>query len=161
MVDMVDMVDSWKGGRHGRHGRHYYSGDKIMDLKQLQEELKKSNPLTNLPEKERLWLIDYAKLRACFYKYHDQFVDQGYRFPGEVYDPFFEDKYEIAAWKTSHRPGVHPVNMYLEMIKDELDHLGVDWKKEQDYKVDYIVCDYSPSEGCTDCKFIKECDLKL
>lgn len=129
-----------------------------MDLKQLQEELKKSNPLMNLPEKERLWLIDYAKLRACYFKYYDLFDEM--EFPS-LDTAYIEDKSRQPAWKTSHRPGMHPVNMYLEMIKDELDHLGVDWKKEQDYDVNYIVCDYSPSESCADCKFIKECNLKL
>lgn len=130
-----------------------------MDLKQLQEELKKSNPLMNLPEKERLWLIDYAKLRACFYKYHDIF-NETIEFPS-LDTAYTNDKTTQPAWKTSHRLGMHPVNMYLEMIKDELNHLGVDWERERDYKVSYVVCDRHPSEGCEDCRFAGECDLKL
>lgn len=128
-----------------------------MDLKLLQEELKKSNPLMNLPEKERLWLIDYAKLRACYFKYHDLFDE--IEFPS-LDTAYIEDKSHQPAWKTSHRPNIHPINHTLTAIKDELDHKGVDWERERDYKVGYVVCDRHPSEGCEDCKYVESCDLK-
>lgn len=144
------------GGRRGRHGRHYYLGDKIMDLKQLQKELKKSNPLMNLPEKERLWLIDYAKLRACYFKYHDLFDE--IEFPS-LDTAYLEDKSQQPAWKTSHRPNIHPINHTLGEVKAVLNRVGVDWERESDYKVNYIVCDRHHLEGCEGCKFIRDCDL--
>lgn len=142
MVDMVDIITQ---------------GDKIMDLKLLQDELKKSNPLMNLPEKERLWLIDYAKLRTCYFKYHDLFDEIEFPSLDTAYN---DDKTTQPAWKTGHRPNIHPINQSLGEVKTILERIGVDWKKEQDYNVNYIVCDRHPSEGCTDCKFIDECKLR-
>lgn len=134
-----------------------------MDLKLLKEKLKEENPLVTLPKKERLWLIDYSKLRKCFELYHELFSTTYYSCNSNEF-PDLEDAYGIQfcnglpAWKCQS----HPVNQVLREIKEELNLLGVEWWKEREHTIPKVICcDRHPCEGCAGCKSFNECKLKL
>lgn len=133
-----------------------------MDLKKLEEELKKENPLINLPIKERYWLIDYMKLKKGFETYHEEFTEQ-YKKCHNTEFPTLQDAYyplissRLPAWKRHE----HPVNFKLQAIKYELEHLEVDWERIQDYeRPKYISCEYDDCPG-RECQYFGDCDLTM
>lgn len=142
----------------------YNSNARLNYVRNLKfQALKESNPLLNLPKKERLWLIDYAKLKEAFGKYYDDFPE-AYKLTHNEEFPPLEDAYGIQfeggvpAWVARG----HAVNNVLLDIKNELNVLGVKWWELQDYEsIGFTGCDRHPSEGCEGCKFVKDCDLKL
>lgn len=121
------------------------------------DKLKEKNPLFQLPKDERIFVIQFFKLRTAYQTYFPENYDD------EQWDDMFERAYypdtvqvKKRRWQCGYFKNI------LQPFVDELEHIGADWGRLQDYRKPVILsCDRHPSEGCTDCKSFKECDLKL